>query len=277
MSIFYDEQTQLSLGDPALLPQGRHEAPGPASSRVEAVRRSASGMLRTVSGWRKIFAADMTDHRDTLTGTDIDLICCVAAAYHAYLENTVSAPTQVGIAVDSRPTGGAIADVVIRCFVTLGLTPHYLFICPTPQLMAASAAPEVGFSEFIMITASHNPVGYNGFKFGREGTVLSAQEHTRLQGIFEQLVSDDPRILAAADLTQSAPVTAVEQIFNSVTPSRRSSAECYETVVESALGPGGAVGFSALRGVYRQAFVQRKLGVVLDHNGGARCTSIDRE
>jgi phosphoglucomutase len=277
MSILYDEQTQLCLGDPASLPQGRHEAPGDASSRAEAVRTAASGMLRTVSGWRKIFAADMTDHGDTLTGTDIDLICCVAAAYHAYLADSVSASTQVGIAVDSRPTGGAIANVLIRCFVSLGLTPHYLFICPTPQLMAASAAPEVGFSEFIMITASHNPVGYNGFKFGREGTVLPTQEHTRLQGVFEQLVSDNPRILAAADLTQTAPAPAVEQILNSVTPLRRSSAQCYETLVEAALGPGGAVGFSALRAVYRQAFLQRRLGVVVDHNGGARCTSIDRE
>jgi len=300
MSILYDDETHLSLGDPGLVPQGRQEtqeepvSPDPGTNHstnhstnpvarlgtnpvADKVRDSACGMLRTVSGWRKVFATEMNDHGTELNSADIDLICCVAAAYRTYLAGSAPRSTAVGIAVDSRPTGGVIADLLIRCFVSLGLAPEYFFICPTPQIMAASAAPESGFSEFIMITASHNPVGYNGFKFGRNGTVLSAREHSHLLQSFNELLMEDAGIMAAVQLRHSAPAPAMEKIFSRVTPLRRSSATRYEAVIASALGPGGESGFSALRGVYRRVFTHRKLGIVVDHNGGARCTSIDRE
>ncbi len=297
MSILYDDETHLSLGDPDVVPHGTRENPdsfdpgsnpaadpaadpaaNPAANVVaDTVREAASSMLRTVSGWRKVFAADMHDHGTELSSADIDLICCVAAAYHTYLSESAPASSTVGIAVDSRPTGGVIADVLIRCFVSLGLSPEYFFICPTPQIMAASAAPDSSFSEFIMITASHNPVGYNGFKFGRNGTVLSATEHSRLLHSFNQLLMGNLSIVAAVKLRHSAPTEALKEILGRVTSLRHGSAEQYEDLIASALGPGGAAGFEDLRNLYRDVFEQRRLGVVIDHNGGARCTSIDQE
>lgn len=287
MSMFFDDQTQLHLGEPNLVPRGREPyptsssstgvAPGNSPEVAEAVRNAASGMLRTVSGWRKVFATEMQDYGSELITADIDLICCVAAAYYTYLSECAPTSTTVGIAVDSRPTGTVLADVLIRCLVSLGLTPHYLFICPTPQLMAASVMHEHGFSEFIMITASHNPVGYNGFKFGRNGTVLSAKEHGDLLQSFTNLLSQDAKIMAAVKLRYAAPSPAIEKIFSRVTSLRSNSALGYASLIASSLAPGGETDFAELRESFRGVFERRKLGVVVDHNGGARCTSIDRE
>lgn len=277
MATIYDDETQLSLGEPSIFPRGRVETTGAAQHSADAVRESASTMLRTVSGWRKVFALDMNHQGTDLSPADIDLLCCVAAAYHAYLVQSDSTPPRVGIAVDSRPTGGVIADILIRCFVSLGLSPDYLFICPTPQLMAASAAPDSDFTDFIMVTASHNPVGYNGFKFGRKGTVLSATEHALLLGLFDKLLQSDAQIHEAVQLRHTTQAAAMEDIFRRVSALRRSSAASYASLIAAALGPGGEDGFAGLRELYRGAFEQRKLGVVVDHNGGARCTSIDQE
>ncbi len=277
MSILYDHETQLILGDPAIVPRGREEASSAPRSSANAVRAAAGQMLRTVSGWRKIFALDMNHQGTDLSAADIDLLCCVAAAYHAYLAQSGSTPPSIGIAVDSRPTGGVIADILIRCFIALGLSPDYLFICPTPQLMAASASPDSDFTHFIMVTASHNPVGYNGFKFGRNGTVLSATEHARLLGFFDQLIDSEAEIKAAVHLKHSAQADTVAQVFGRVADLRHSSAASYKTLIAAAIGPGGEGGFAELRELYRAAFEQRELGIVIDHNGGARCTSIDQD
>ena len=71
---------------------------------------------------------------------------------------------------DSRPSGEDIAQVMIDELIMLGRTVIYCGIVPTPtvQYMVHNSEAVGGF----IITASHNPIEWNGIKFLREDSTF---------------------------------------------------------------------------------------------------------
>ena len=74
---------------------------------------------------------------------------------------------KVIIARDTRPSSEALSNLLISVLLSRGKTVLNLGIAPTPTLKFAVETEKADAG--VMITASHNPIEWNGFKFFRKG------------------------------------------------------------------------------------------------------------
>ena len=110
-------------------------------------------------------------------GTNRMNIYTVAKAtqgYADYLKEREEAPS-VAIAYDSRIKSDVFARTAARVFAANGIAVHmYRELMPTPAL--SFAIRHLGCSGGIVITASHNPAKYNGYKvYGSDGCQITSQ------------------------------------------------------------------------------------------------------
>lgn len=123
-------------------------------------------------------------------GTNRINIYTVAKAtqgYTNYLKNREKQPS-VAIAYDSRIKSRLFAEVAAELFAANGVRVHiYRGLMPTPMLSFAIRC--LGCSGGIVITASHNPAKYNGYKvYGSDGCQITTQA---AQDIFEEIQKVD--------------------------------------------------------------------------------------
>ena len=200
------------------------------------------------------------------------------------------------VARDTRPTGRWAAGAVmhgIRCAgeedggvlpggvrTPADVTGVYLGVLPTPQLLAYSAAAAAeGCVGWIMITASHNPVGYNGLKFGRaDGRVLGPQAAREFIGMCKSVI-DTPEYLTrrAERGRRIRPVRAVgESTGGGAIASGKPAASrlAYHQQIEQVLA-----GLHTCRSWddYCDAVKPVDVTVCVDYNGSARAASLDKE
>jgi phosphomannomutase len=121
----------------------------------------------SISGIRGIFGQDLT----------IKEISRFTRTFGSYLNDNFDKKTCV-IARDSRPSGKLINDVVIGCLLEQGISVYDLGVAPTPVLFRESRM----YSGGLMITASHNPLPWNGLKMLISGRGLFEQDLERLLG-----------------------------------------------------------------------------------------------
>lgn len=110
-------------------------------------------------------------------GTNRMNIYTVAKAsqgYSNYLNTGVSAPS-VAIAYDSRIKSDSFAKVAAEVFAANGIRVHiFSELMPTPAL--SFAVRNLGCSGGIVVTASHNPAKYNGYKvYGADGCQITTE------------------------------------------------------------------------------------------------------
>ncbi len=104
-------------------------------------------------GWRAIVG-------DTYT---LDNLARVGAATAAWLHATTSGRPKVVLGHDTRFEGRAFAEHVARVFVASGVDVIFgTDFTPTPAI--SWATKEYGCQAGIVLTASHNPPAWNGFK-----------------------------------------------------------------------------------------------------------------
>lgn len=86
---------------------------------------------------------------------------------------------------DGRATGKIFANIASSTLLAMGCDVTAIGICPTPTVqLAVERSDAVGG---IAITASHNPMQWNGMKFiGAHGMVLDAEENRRFWEIVKQ-------------------------------------------------------------------------------------------
>jgi phosphomannomutase len=77
-------------------------------------------------------------------------------------------PRSVVVGQDVRPTSPALARALMRGLTEGGADVLDIGLCGTEEVYFATAFAEAGGG--IMITASHNPAGWNGMKLVREGS-----------------------------------------------------------------------------------------------------------
>ncbi len=93
----------------------------------------------------------------------------------AYLQTRSSGGGKILVGRDTRPTGAALARAAFRGIRLGGGVPVDIGIAPTPT--ACFAVKHFQASGGIIITASHNPLPYNGYKMvHRTGRLFNAQE-----------------------------------------------------------------------------------------------------
>jgi phosphomannomutase len=109
---------------------------------------------------------------------------------------------------DTRTSGPMVHHAVFAGLIATGCQVIDVGVCPTPTVLLMSKALNAGGS--LVITASHNPIDWNGIEFASEsGRLLGEAERTRLMEVYE---SGDFE-LAAWDKQGSVKLvdTAVEQ------------------------------------------------------------------
>lgn len=155
-------------------------------------------------GWRAVIAREFTVHN----------VARVAIASARWLTKKYKNPSMV-IGYDCRFGGAMFTEVVAKCFAHQGVKVYYSpkFV-PTPAVSLAVTSLEANMG--VVITASHNPPEYNGYKLkGAHGGPLM-EEHTRE---IEAMIPDEPEILYDSirwdDMVKKELIveTDIEQIY----------------------------------------------------------------
>lgn len=144
---------------------------------------------------------------------------------------------------DSRTSGALLADAVAAGLRAAGRDVRDVGIAPTPTvLLAAGDDPDAGGA--VIITASHNPVQWNGLKLGgRDGLFLSPEAGRRVQASFEA----GPALAGWDGLGGRAPLTGVverhvERILSlPVLDPEAVAARGFTVAVDCVRGTGGLI------------------------------------
>lgn len=232
---------------------------------------AAAGIILSASGWRGVFAAGDEDSSQEIRKPMLWPAAAMARATAEYFQHDASTNRAVLIGTDSRPTGPALARIIAAAFAAEGIPFSYIGIAAAPEIMAA-AREASRYRGFCYVSASHNPVGHNGIKLGRnDGGVLSGEEAAPLIARIRELMAEpetlesigDPLKGALSGLTTFEPDGEEKQrALNAY------SAFAAETLFE---------GETRSREELRRGLADDPFGVVGELNGSARGASIDQE
>ena len=97
---------------------------------------------------------------------------------------TLSDGQTVVVGRDTRTSGPMAHHAILAGLIATGCKVIDVGVCPTPTVLLMSKALNAGGS--LVITASHNPIDWNGIEFASDaGRLLSETERTRLMEIAE--------------------------------------------------------------------------------------------
>ena len=246
---FYDRSTGAFIADSSIDPLKD------ADASIGSLKEALSHYILSVSGWRSVFSTEGDEGRgEDVSAEDRIIAATAASAFFRYLGKE---RPRILLGSDARPTGRLLMEISARILIALGADLSFLGISSAPEIMAYSKAR---FDGFYYISASHNPIGHNGFKFGVDGGVLPGAETEKVKALF------------LGDMTEDLP----ERM-------RALSASVTEDVFDAVLSRHEAVKRRALS--YYSRFVERTahadssfsipFGVAIDFNGSARACSID--
>ena len=248
-------------------------------------------MLISASGWRKVFASDGNEHSasPTLHPDDPGLVIAIAEAFHEYLRDEERRQDPSGdmrslvVATDSRPTGPAIAHIATRLFLGRGRDVEYLGVCTIPAVIAYTA--ERRGAGFLYISASHNPLGHNGVKFGGpDGAVLPGTAAHRIAERFHEIAKSPEQLQDAAHAVRAAARHLMAEIRDATDSHVSAAATAYRRATlriasadESSHSQGPSARTESMLAGFRRALSEKPLGILADFNGSARAASIDVE
>ncbi|MBQ9238553.1 MAG: phosphoglucomutase [Treponema sp.] len=235
-------------------------------------------MILSASGWRTIFAASGDEHSTEAAITREHTAYAVMAAdvfadymkARTQLENPV-----IACGMDTRPTCPAIADAVLRTLLAKKVIVRFTGVTAVPEIMAFSRK----LDGFIYISASHNPIGYNGIKFGaNDGGVLSAAENEKLVAAFNARRAEPQAVDAALAFLARSPRSDAQWVYAEQAAAKRDALLAYEAFVrEMVSGVADSDRQDELFAALAAGVARRGIGIVCDMNGSARAASIDSD
>lgn len=241
-----------------------------------AEKRLEHKMILSASGWRKVFAksGNEQDTSREIGEENYALSLLAADAFAEYLlERKPLRRATIVVARDTRPTGSEICRAVLQALkLHGGIEAKFLGVAAAPEIMAYSKTAD----GFIYISASHNPVGHNGIKFGlSSGGVLSAEENAEVKEIFLAKIAQAGDTSALLEKCRSVDIGDILERRESFKRESLVSYEEFSSEVISAIPEENARkdffrDFDATLG-------ENKIGVACDFNGSARCECIDRD
>ncbi|NLA91863.1 MAG: phosphoglucomutase [Spirochaetales bacterium] len=259
--VYIEHTTQLAVANL------KHSPLPPSPPSIEALLEASDSMIKGASGWRKVFTPDGDEENFSpqIRGEDAYLVALATQAFYQ-----AQRPQRVILGIDTRPTGPIIADIVARRLLTLGVEVKHLFIVAAPEIMAYSSS-----THFIYISASHNPIGHNGFKFGYNGGVLNSTEALEVLNQFNSLIKR-PNIMATLnDEIESLDPDSYRAVLDKIGEEKQGAISAYTDLAMETLANGKRVG-SVLRSI-REGLKRAPLGIVGELNGSARSLSIDQQ
>ena len=132
----------------------------------------------SVTGYRAIWGTDL----------DEQIAFEYSRAYSKYCKSKGAQKILVGR--DARQSGPIILSSVTKAFLAEDIQVEYAGILPTPTMLLL--VKKLNFDAGVMITASHNPIEYNGIKFIVHGGRLTSAEETKaIQEFYDNLTIDE--------------------------------------------------------------------------------------
>lgn len=243
-------------------------------------------MILSASGWRTVFAVsgDENDAAPQLADTGRDIAFFAAQSFAAFLRTTFPAIHTVIVARDSRPTGAALAEEAITGFLTASdcsaLTVQSIGIASAPEIMAYSRT--IG-AAFMYISASHNPIGHNGIKFGLDsGGVLDGEQSAQLIALFKHTCAAAQQD-TAKNLRAAVDSAKLKAVFDAVSVHKHSALTAYRSFLREVIADSkdDAQQNQFFNRIKAQCAALSEAGkpftLVADFNGSARAASVDRQ
>jgi phosphoglucomutase len=251
----------------------------------QSILDSAKRFILSASGWRKIFApsGDEEEKSSSIREEDKALITLTAAAFHRFLLEKKLSPDKcrgIVIGTDSRPTGPAIMEQLASYLLGADYRVSLLGIAAAPEIMAHTTLSE-DISAFIYISASHNPIGHNGLKFGlSSGGVIGKEDSTLLITYFREMVQTPEALKKALEDSEAFTGKVSKEMLKAVYAEMASHKEAalthYHDFAERLVsGNRGLVESRRVLSLLKREASKRKIGVIGELNGSARSLSID--
>jgi phosphoglucomutase len=239
------------------------------------LKEALDKMILTASGWRTIFSADgdgESSCKDILPAHKI----IAAAAAKVFLDFLSGNDGVILVGKDTRPTGEAIADAVICSLLSAGQELKYAGIVAAPEIMAFARKTEA--AGFVYISASHNPIGHNGIKFGlSDGGVLKADKNALLVSALKTFMAREELTEGFPVLLESVSAEELAKIYSAQDENKKAALAAYREFTEEVItGSEVPSEREKIFSVFMEAIKKRPLGIVADFNGSARTVSIDR-
>ncbi len=137
----------------------------------------------SVTGYRAIWGQDLNEQ--------------IAYEYsRAYAKLVASeGGKRILIGRDARTSGPQILSSVKKAFLSEGINDiTYAGVLPTPTMLLL--VKKLNFDAGVMITASHNPIEYNGIKFiVPGGRLTNAEETKKIQGFYDALTEEEKTLV----------------------------------------------------------------------------------
>lgn len=237
-----------------------------------------TNMILSASGWRKVFAiGGQEQDKTSMIGEDNIAISIYAAkVFSDYVKKqTGKEKPEILVGMDARPTGPAIAEAAIKTFVSENVNVKFAGITAAPEIMAFSR----GSDGFMYISASHNPVGHNGIKFGlNAGGVLNGTENGKLVKEFTALCEQDEAQKKAFDLIQGIEEKKIAQIYEERPANKAKALESYRAFLKWTISASEEEeNQKRIFEKLKKAASKKKISVVVDMNGSARADSVDED
>ena len=239
-------------------------------------QESFSTFILSASGFRKVFASDENEESgiQSITVEDACASAIIADVFTSLLKK--NGGTSVAVGMDARPTGPAIAGVIIRVFEALGIKVRYSGITAAPELMAWVKTSD-DIDGFAYISASHNPIGHNGFKFGfSDGAVLGGDTAKDfISKVIAAAVDEDVYGKYAGILADAGSARGAAPALPDAAADKAEAEAAYRFFSNEVI--------SATAEAKTQAAILKKIksaasgiGIIAELNGSARGVSIDK-
>jgi phosphoglucomutase len=238
------------------------------------IKDQVSSMILSASGWRQVFAVsgNEEDHTTQIGEINTLISALIGKAFSSYIIPIVGKNSTIVVGIDARPTGPEIAKAVIASLLDQGIKVQYLGITAAPEIMAYARQVE----GFVYISASHNPIGHNGIKFGfNDGGVIPGSEAAKLIAIFKDICNDDNSVKIAENIIK-AHSSEVTSVISQTTQYKEKAVKAYlDFTKEVVSGKTDKEGQNQFFSDLTQSLKANPVGIVCDMNGSARCLSID--
>lgn len=231
-------------------------------------------VIMSASGFRKIFVCDRNhDSLDpSITRYDVWLTYCSVTAYIHYLkEHHQVVHGQIVVGRDTRPTGTILAAIVNLVLLEYQIKPIYIGIAASPEIMAM-AAHYPGLDGFFYLTASHNPPGYNGFKFGCRDGVLDGSQVAEVIAHFHSLSAEQPED-QWFDLWWLEDSEKLKSLYTDIPYYKSTALDTYAQFLQLVFWGENALSKSIQR--FMMNLTDKPITIVGELNGSSRIASVD--
>jgi len=242
---------------------------------IDEVNCAIDKMILSASGWRGIFAADEESTAKEISTVHKIITGAAAFIFSEYLQKSKKNPL-VLLGMDTRPTGRAIAETMIPVLFASGCDVLFSGFAAAPEIMAW-ARGKANAAGFIYISASHNPIGHNGIKFGlTDGGVLAGEETNKLIENFRLFFKKENSIQKIDSLISAANPAVLKSVYDGEAAAKAEARKAYYDFCGVVAWSGAAEG-DRISSVLKESIAKYPLGVVCDFNGSARTVSADKD